>query len=115
MVYGVHWTLGISFEDFDLLVTPTTAHAATYDSPDDTVEFWMASIFQVGPFTAPFSIGGQSTLSLPLGQPAEGLPIGVQLVTEFGRDDLLLQLAARLEEAMPWSNRRPNVFAGSSR
>lgn len=76
----------------------------------------MASILQVRPFTAPFNIGGQPALSLPLGQSAEGMPIGVQLVAEFGRGNLLLlQLAAQLEDAMLWSNRRPSVFAGDSR
>jgi amidase len=42
---------------------------------------------------------------------ADGLPIGVQLVAAFGREDLLLQVAAQLEGAQPWIDRVPPVFA----
>ncbi|MGB0209906.1 MAG: hypothetical protein ACPGCX_07395 [Ilumatobacteraceae bacterium] len=33
---------------------------------------------------------------------AAGLPVGVQLVADYGREDLLLAVAARLEVAAPW-------------
>ena len=41
------------------------------------------------------------------------MPIGVQLVAAHGREDLLLQIAAELEEALPWAARRPRVHAGA--
>jgi amidase len=59
----------------------------------------------------PLSITGQPAISLPLHWNAQGLPIGVQLVADYGREDLLIRLASRLEEASPWSERRPTVFS----
>jgi amidase len=51
------------------------------------------------------------TKSLPLYWNAAGLPIGIQLVAAFGREDLLPQVAAQAEQARPWKDRRPPVCA----
>jgi amidase len=37
----------------------------------------------------------------------DGVPVGIQLVAGYGREDLLISVAAQLEEAMPWRDRRP--------
>jgi amidase len=99
----------------DLLLTPTTGepapllgeHAATPDNP--LMPIVRATPFAV--FTAGFNATGQPAISLPLGQTESGLPVGVQLVAAFGREDLLLRVAAQLEEAAPWADRRPAVHA----
>jgi amidase len=62
-------------------------------------------------FTSPFDLTGQPAVSLPLHWNDDGLPIGVQLVAASGREDVLLRLAAQLEAARPWADRRPPVSA----
>jgi amidase len=62
-------------------------------------------------FTIPFNVTGQPAISLPLHWSDEGLPIGVQLVAAFGREDLLLRVAAQLEADGAWRGRRPPIHA----
>ena len=59
----------------------------------------------------PFNITGQPAISLPVHQSADGLPIGVQLVAAPGREDVLIRVAAQLEAAVPWADRRPPTHA----
>jgi amidase len=46
-------------------------------------------------------------MSVPLETSGEGLPIGLHFVARFGSEELLYSLAAQLERARPWRNRRP--------
>jgi amidase len=102
-------------EGYDLLLTPTIAEPppplGTFDSPPDNPLHGLFRAAEVVPFTPPFNGTGQPAISLPLHWNADGLPIGVQLVAAFGREDLLLRVAAQLEVAQPWSERRPPVHA----
>jgi Asp-tRNA(Asn)/Glu-tRNA(Gln) amidotransferase A subunit family amidase len=63
-----------------------------------------------GSFTALQNISDQPAISLPLAWSKSGLPIGVQFVGRFGEEHLLLQLAAQIERAEPWSRKRPPVY-----
>ena len=63
--------------------------------------------FPTGAFTALFNVTGQPAISLPLHWTEEGVPVGVQLVAPFGREDLLIRVAAQLERAEPWAERTP--------
>ena len=104
------------FDRYDVLVTPTWSQLplrhGTLDYNDEryTARSWLERLIEFGPFTAPFNVSGHPAISLPLGESAEGLPIGVQLVAARGRDELLLAVAADLEQAMPWRDRTPVVF-----
>ena len=64
------------------------------------------------PFTAPFNVSGNPAISFPLGHSREGLPIGVQLAAATGREDILLRVAAQLEQATPWHHRHPATHVG---
>jgi amidase len=98
-------------DGWDLLLTPTVGEPPVrigeHDAlPDDP----LAGMRRAGrfvPFTPAFNMSGQPAISLPLYWNADGLPIGVQLVAAFGREDVLLRVAAQLEQAHPWAHRRP--------
>jgi amidase len=63
------------------------------------------------PYTAQFNLTGQPAVSLPLHWTPGGLPVGVQLVAAYGREDVLVRVASQLEQAAPWSQRHPPVHA----
>lgn len=99
---------------FDLLLTPTVceppprlAELDLGDRPWDLLERLAPHMA----FTEPFNVTGQPALSLPLHWSRDGLPIGVQLVARVGREDLLFRVAAQLEAARPWRERRPPLHA----
>lgn len=111
--------MGQMFTDYDVLLTPTLPDVAPlvgeYNTGQERLNGreWMARVFSYSPFTAVFNVSGCPAMSVSLVQDAQSsLPIGLQFGAGYGREDLLLQLAAQLERAMPWRNRRPTVWAG---
>jgi len=104
-------------EGFDLLLTPTVSEPppplGTFDSPpeDPLRGFLRAGSF--GAFTSAFNVTGQPAISLPLYWNAQQLPIGIQLVAAYGREDLLIRVAAQLEQARAWRDRRPTTCAAT--
>jgi amidase len=94
---------------FDLLVTPPMQQPPPRIG--DVSRDQMAAVFDL--FSMPFSITGQPAISLPLHWNAQGLPIGVQLVADYGREDVLIRVASQLEEASPWAQRRPAITSRS--
>ncbi|MGA8295224.1 MAG: amidase family protein, partial [Rhodoplanes sp.] len=59
------------------------------------------------PLTALQNATGQPAISVPMHRTSDDLPIGVQFVGRFGDEQLLLQLAAQLEQAKPWNKHEP--------
>ncbi len=102
---------------FDLMLTPTMGELPTpLGAFDDSGPEPLAAIergVKTAAFTALFNATGQPAISLPLHWTDDGLPVGVQLVAAYGREDVLLRVAAQLEEARPWSERVPPVFASA--
>ena len=78
--------------------------------PDSDPEVCFARMGVLGAFTMPFNLTGQPAVSLPLHWNDAGLPIGVQFATAYGREDVLLRLAAQVEAAQPWADRHPPGF-----
>lgn len=61
------------------------------------------------PYTQLANMTGRPAISLPLHWTADGLPMGVQFVGPLRAEERLLRLARQLEQAAPWSDRRPDV------
>jgi amidase len=97
----------------DLLLTPTVGAPPpelgwfTAAGPEEEG----ARIASFIPYTAQFNMTGQPAISLPLHWTKDGLPVGVQLVAAYGREDVLIRVASQLEQAAPWSERHPSVHA----
>lgn len=107
---------GAFMERFDVLLTPTmpirTPHADGQYSTwrDDDLSTWVSRKIDACRYTMPGNETGLPAISLPGGLDSDGLPIGAQLYGNFGREDLLLQLAAQVERARPtWFCARPPV------
>ncbi len=100
------------WERFDVLVTPTcgiVAPPTSWAPWDQTPEEHMATFSSFPSFAQPFNLSGQPALSLPLATSATGLPIGIQIAGRHLQEATLLQIAAELETALPWSGRRPKL------
>ena len=109
---------GAFLDDYDLFVSPTTpagspevGYPPQNDRKYSTAEAWLDDAFELIPFTPIANTTGQPSISLPLGVGSDGLPIGVMLTAQTLREDLLLSVAAQLEQAMPWADRTPEVVA----
>jgi amidase len=95
---------------YDLIVTPALAEAPVlvddvgWDTDDPMGLFWRSGEFT--PFTALANVTGQPAIALPLYE-HEGLPVGVQLFGRPAQEGVLLSVAAALEAALPWADRRP--------
>lgn len=112
---GIYRAIERVFGSFDLMVTPTLAApppAADFDAHEDIeIEGARAGRLRAAwyAYTHPFNMSGHPAITLPCGWTDDGLPVGVQLVAPWYREDLLLRVAAAFERAHPWADRRPGV------
>jgi amidase len=65
---------------------------------------------QAFPFTPPFNVSGQPSMSLPLAMSASGLPIGMMFTARYADEATLFRLAGQLEKEAPWKGRRPPIW-----
>jgi amidase len=114
-------TFGEFLDEYDLFLTPTLpvpplpVGSFDHNHPKHTTaQSWFDEVLPFIPFTPIANTTGQPSLSLPLGMSSDGLPIGVMLGAQSLREDVLLRVAAQLEQAMPWGERLPAVCAGAT-
>lgn len=83
------------FESYDILLTPTAPTTAfgIGENASDPVKMYLADIM-----TVPASLAGLPALNVPVGEDANGLPIGAQLIGPMRDDAKLLSLAKQMEQ-----------------
>jgi amidase len=106
--------IGRFHERYDVWLTPTLASPPIAiglhtGAATDAEAFWDEAL-EYFPYTPIQNATGQPALSLPLHWNGEGIPIGTQLTSAVGNEAVLFRLGAQLEEARPWSGRRPFVW-----
>jgi len=95
------------FESYDLLLLPTTPIPATLIEGEDAVE----RARQLTRFTAPFNLTGLPALTVPCGFTANGLPIGLQIVSRAWNEAGVLQAGFAYEKATDWHMQKPGLSA----
>lgn len=101
-------------EDLDVVLSPVTGRPADpigVQDPAGDFDTVMERVLSFAAFTAPMNVAGAASMSVPLGQSASGLPIGVMVSATRGGDERLFELAYELEAAAPWIDRVPPVSA----
>ncbi|MEE4607790.1 MAG: amidase [Desulfobacteraceae bacterium] len=132
--------MGRFFEDYDLYLTPTTAHPHTAIgelAPRGIEALMIRTVNTLGlggllkrsgmvdrmaerslervPFTQLANLCGLPAMSVQLHWTDTGMPCGVQFIGPFGTEDRLFRLAAQLEAARPWFARRPPLLRNDIR
>jgi len=126
--------MGVFHEKFDLYLTPTLASPPVKigelkPKPVEERALKVVNALNLGrlvkvsgmaekialeslsktPFTQLANLTGQPAMSVPLHWTADGLPCGAQFIARFGDEATLFRLAAQLEKARPWFDRRPAI------
>ena len=109
------WTRALAawWDDHDVLVSPIMAEPPPRLGELRNPETGRGRLNDLLQFTPQFNVTGQPAMSMPLHWTAAGLPVGVQFVGAHASEELLLSLAAQIEQASPWSGRTPPLWAGS--
>ncbi|HYF24196.1 MAG TPA: amidase [Baekduia sp.] len=101
------------FDRVDVLLAPTTAQPALRVGELDGRGWWPTgnAVEAACPFAFPWNVVGWPGVNVPAGTDAGGVPLGAQLLGRAGDEELLLALAAQLEAAERWHERRPPLCA----
>ena len=104
--------VGRFFTRYDLLLTPTMCEppyrlGVLSMTGNNDPQAYLRALLGTIAFTSLFNTAGNPAMSVPLHWSANGLPVGVQFAAAFGNEATLFRLAAQLEAAQPWADRRP--------
>jgi amidase/6-aminohexanoate-cyclic-dimer hydrolase len=98
-------------EGYDVVLSPTLAKPPVGMnilnlSPANPANY-SKDVGEFSPYTALYNMTGQPSMSVPLHWTADGLPVGVMFTARYGDEATLFRLAAQLEQAQPWAQRKP--------
>lgn len=104
--------VGAFLGQYDLILTPTLGQPSlklgVVNTSGQDIDRHISQLFEtIAPHTALFNQTGGAAMSVPLHWSEGGLPVGVQFGGKLGDEPKLIRLAAQLEEAQPWFNKRP--------
>ena len=112
---GIQGHKTVPMVNYDVILTPTLSMPPVplgwMDSPPDEPLQGIMRAAEYVPFTPICNFTGQPAMSVPLVWNADGLPIGTHFIGRFGDEATLFRLAAQLEQAQPWADKRPPVSA----
>jgi amidase len=98
---------------YDVLLSPVLLQPPVplgyLDTHSKDVRAYVKNLYSFFGFTNLFNATGQPAMSVPLYWTPDNLPVGLQFAARFGDEALLLRLAAQLEQARPWKDRRPGL------
>ena len=95
-----------AFAEVDVLVCPTSPSTAfkAGEKTDDPLSMYLSDLM-----TIPVNLAGLPGMSIPCGFDAQGLPIGLQLVSNVLREDVLFHTAHAYEQATEWHQKQPSL------
>lgn len=100
-------------ETYDIYLSPTLCippiELGRLDMMGEDVGAYLRLSGEYMPGTGIFNMTGQPSMSVPLFWNDAGLPIGTMFTGRFGDEATLFRLAAQLEEAEPWADKRPKL------
>ncbi|WP_298212083.1 amidase family protein [Ferrimicrobium sp.] len=114
--YGRRVAKFFEIDGYDLLLTPVAPRLPPELGYLSDPKLGLDRQLEFLGFTGQFNVSGQPTISLPLAMSPgeESLPIGIQFVAAYGREDLLIRLGSWFEQALPWAGRWPTIALGGS-
>ena len=94
-----------AFKDVDILVSPTVPTTAfKAGAKDDPLSMYLLDLM-----TIPVNMAGLPGMSIPCGFDDDGMPIGLQLVSNVLREDLLFEVGHAYEQATDWHTKQPKL------
>ncbi|MFE6924742.1 amidase [Nocardia sp. NPDC057663] len=108
----LHRRIGSFFDDYDLVLAPTTATPAPLAEEIDGIGVGATNNLITGacPYTWPWNVLGWPSVNVPAGFTETGLPIGAQLMGTANTEPMLISLAAQLESELHWERNRPTPW-----
>ncbi|WP_330178900.1 amidase [Nocardia sp. NBC_01503] len=108
--------IGRFFDNYDLVLAPTTATPPPGVHEIDEIGSWATDqlITTACPYTWPWNVLGWPAVNIPSGFTAAGLPVGSQLMGPANSEPLLISVAAQLESELQWYKQRPTPWWGQA-